>query len=192
MGKKMGNYAEAVEVLQKQLMGVVLGSLGLSSDYLLEDIEESSQVMAVNCYPACPEPGLTLGMPPHSDYGLLTILIQSHPGLQIMGHEKNWHPVPVIEGALIVQLGDEMEVMSNGQYKSVVHRATVHSEKTRLSIASLHSLALEKKAVPAPELVDEKHPLSYKEGSFSDFLDYISGNDITKQGRYIDTLKKNP
>ncbi|KAL6981338.1 hypothetical protein U1Q18_022967 [Sarracenia purpurea var. burkii] len=190
--EKMGNYAKAVQVLQKQLMGVVFGSLGLSSDYLLEEIEEGSQVMAVNCYPACPEPELALGMPPHSDYGTLTILIQSHPGLQIMDHEKNWHPVPVIEGALIVQLGDQMEVMSNGQYKSVVHRVTVHSEKTRLSIASLHSLALEKKAVPAPELVDEKHPLSYKEGSFGDFLNYISGNDITKQGRYIDTLKKNP
>lgn len=188
----MGNYAKAVQALQKQLMEVVLQSLGLKSDYLHEEIKEGSQVMVVNCYPACPEPELALGMPPHSDYGYLTILIQSQPGLQILDNNNNWYPVPVIEGALLVQLGDQIEVMSNGRYKSVLHRATLNKERTRISIASLHSLALEKKVGPAPELVDEEHPLAYNEGSFRGFLDHISGNDITKQQRYIDTLKKNP
>ncbi|KAI8545493.1 hypothetical protein RHMOL_Rhmol07G0043900 [Rhododendron molle] len=179
--EKMGNYAKAVQALQKQLMEVVLESLGLKTDYLHEEIEEGSQVMAVNCYPACPEPDLALGMPPHSDYGYLTILIQSQPGLQIMDNNNNWHPVPVIEGALLVQLGDQIEVMSNGRYESVLHRATLNKERTRISIASLHSLSLEKKVGPAPQLVDEEHPLAYNEGSFRGFLDHISGNDITKQ-----------
>lgn len=106
--------------------------------------------MAINCYPACPEPDLTLGMPPHSDYGTLTILLQSGPGLQLQENKKNWHSVPLIEGALIVQLGDQIEVMSKGQYKSVVHQATVSAENKRLSIASLHSLPLNKKIGPAP------------------------------------------
>lgn len=69
-----------------------------------EQTEEGSQVMAVNCYPACPEPEITLGMPPHSDFGSLTILLQSSQGLQIMDSNKNWISVPYIEGALIVQL----------------------------------------------------------------------------------------
>ncbi|CAK9149423.1 unnamed protein product [Ilex paraguariensis] len=186
--ENMGNY---VQVLHKQLMEVVFESLGLNPNYLHKDIKQGSQVMAINCYPACPEPDLTLGMPPHSDYGYLTILHQSLLGLQIMDHDKNWHSVPVIEGALIIQLGDQMEVMSNGRYKSVVHRVTVNSEKRRLSMTSLHSLALEKKVEPAPELVDEKQPLFYNVCSFKDFLDFISGNDIM-DGRFIDTLKKNP
>ncbi|XP_021598794.1 flavanone 3-dioxygenase 3 [Manihot esculenta] len=189
--EKMAKYATAVQNLQKQLMRVVLESLGLNPNYLQNEIEEGSQVMTMNCYPACPEPQLTLGMPPHSDYGSLTILLQSCTGLQIMDQNKNWIPVPVIEGALLVQLGDQVEVMSNGQYKSVVHQATVSPQRKRFSIASLHSLAINKKVGPAPELVDEKHPTSYKEFSFSDFLDYISNNDIL-DGRFIDTLKKNP
>ncbi|KAM7476250.1 hypothetical protein LguiB_023493 [Lonicera macranthoides] len=189
--EKMGKYSKAAYMLQKQLMEAVLESLGLNRNYLHKDIEEGSQVLAVNCYPACPEPDLALGMPPHSDYGSLTILNQSWQGLEIMDHDKKWHPVPVIEGALIVQLGDQMEVLSNGQYKSVVHRATVNLEKKRLSIASLHSLALEKKIGPALELVDEQTPNCYKEASFSDFLDFISHNDIL-EARYIDTLKKSP
>ncbi|KAF7147273.1 hypothetical protein RHSIM_Rhsim03G0034100 [Rhododendron simsii] len=190
--EKMGNYAEAVRALQKQLMEAVLQSLGLKADYLHEDFEKGSQVMAVNCYPACPEPDLALGMPPHSDYGSLTILIQSQPGLQIMDKNNNWRPVPLIEGALVVQVGDQMEVMSNGRYNSVLHRATLNKERTRISIASIHSLALEKKVGPAPELIDDEHPLAYNEGSLKSFLDHISGNDVRKKSRYIDTLKRSP
>ncbi|XP_033511070.2 flavanone 3-dioxygenase 3-like [Nicotiana tomentosiformis] len=189
--EKMGNYTMAVQQLQEELMGVIFESLGLNPSYLHEDIAEGSQVMAVNCYPACPEPDLTLGLPPHTDYALLSIILQNHQGLQIMDHDGKWHSVPVIEGALIVQLGDHMEVLSNGRYKGVLHRATVNSEEKRLSIASLLSLALGKKVRPAPALVDEQHILSYKEGGFSDFLDFISGEDIV-EAKYIDKLKINP
>ena len=161
----MGSYADAMHTLQKKLMEVVLESLGLNANYLHEDIEEGSQVLAVNCYPSCPEPDLALGMPPHTDYGTLTILNQSHQGLEIMDHDKKWHSVPFIEGALIVQLGDQSEVMSNGRYKSTPHRAILNVQKMRLSIASLHSLAIEKKIGPAPELVDEQ-----KKGVLLNFL----------------------
>lgn len=187
----MGNYTKAVQKLQEQLMEVIFESLGLSSNYLHEDIAEGSQVIAVNCYPACPEPDLALGLPPHTDYSLLSIILQNHQGLQVMDQDEKWHSVPVTEGALIAMVGDHMEVLSNGRYKGVVHRATVNSEKKRLSIASLHSLALGKKVRPAQALVDEQHILSYKEGGFSDFLDFISGEDIV-QVKYIDKLKINP
>ncbi|XP_060180713.1 flavanone 3-dioxygenase 3-like [Lycium barbarum] len=185
---KMGNYAKAVQKLYQQLMKVVCDGLGLAPDYLDEEIAQGSQVAAINCYPACPEPDLTHGLPPHTYFGLLSIILQNHEGLQIMDKNEKWHSVPLIKGALIVHLGDQMEVLSNGRYKSVVHRATVNTEKQRLSIASIHSLALNKKIGPAPELVDEKHVLSYRQGSFSDFLDHITGEDIT-QKKYIDKLK---
>ncbi|KAM7276224.1 hypothetical protein ACFE04_018090 [Oxalis oulophora] len=189
--EKMGIYSEAVEVLQRRIMEAVLESLGLINNYLHKVMdEEGSQVIAVNCYPACPEPELTLGMPPHSDYGTVTILLQSCPGLQVMDKNKSWVSVPVIEGSLIVQLGDQMEVMSNGRYKSTVHQVTVSAEKKRISIASLHSLSLNKRMGPARELIDDEHPECYKEFSFKDFLDYISSSELMKK-RYIDTLKMN-
>ncbi|MCD7446079.1 hypothetical protein HAX54_037286 [Datura stramonium] len=189
--EKMGNYTKAVQKLEEELMEVIFESLELNPNYLHEDITEGSQVMAVNCYPACPEPDLVLGLPPHTDYSLLTIILQNHQGLQIMDRDERWHSVPVIEGALIVLVGDHMEVLSNGRYKGAVHRATVNSEKKRLSIASLHSLALGKKVRPAPALVDEQHILSYQEGGISDFLDFISGENIVEV-KYIDKLKINP
>ncbi|ESQ39113.1 hypothetical protein EUTSA_v10001518mg [Eutrema salsugineum] len=186
---KVGKYAEATHVLHRQLIEAISESLGLERSYLQEETEEGSQVMAVNCYPACPEPELALGMPPHSDFGSLTILLQSSQGLQIMDCNKNWVCVPYIEGALIVQLGDQVEVMSNGIYKSVIHRVTVNKDVKRLSFASLHSLPLHKKISPATELLNESNTASYGEFSFKDFLDYISSNDFIQQ-RFIDTLKK--
>ncbi|KAK6920386.1 Isopenicillin N synthase-like, Fe(2+) 2OG dioxygenase domain [Dillenia turbinata] len=187
--EKMGIYTKAVHALQVQLMEVVLESLGLNPNCLCKDIQEGSQLNVVNCYPTCPEPDLALGMPPHSDFGSITILLQSCQGLELMDWDNQWYSVPVIEGALIVQLGDQMEVMSNGAYKSVVQRVMVSSENKRLSIASLHSLALERKVCPAPELIDQEHPVRYNECSFEDFLNFLTCNDIT-EGRYIDTLKK--
>ncbi|GFP90517.1 flavonol synthase/flavanone 3-hydroxylase [Phtheirospermum japonicum] len=188
--EKMGNYATAVRLLHEKLMEVILESMGLKPGYLQKGVENGSQVMTINCYPACPEPDLALGLPPHSDFGTITLILQDQQGLEIMDSDEKWQSVPVIKEALIVQLGDQMEVMSNGRYKSVLHRATLNSAMKRLSIASLHSLAMDEKARPAPELVDEQNPLSYKETSFGDFLNFISDKD-NGGGRYMDTLKVN-
>ncbi|KAK9055892.1 hypothetical protein SSX86_026979 [Deinandra increscens subsp. villosa] len=186
--EKMGSYAKAMKVLQKQLMEVLFESLGLNANYLHDDIEEGSQVMTVNCYPSCPKPDLALGLPPHTDFGMITILNQTQQGLEIMDHHKKWHSVPFIQGALIVQLGDQFEVISNGRYKSVPHRTILNAQTKRFSIASLHSMHIQKKVGPAPELVDEQHPVAYREGSFARFLDHISVKSLSEES-YITTLK---
>ena len=80
----MGNYAKAIHNIQKQLMKLTLESLGVNPNYSQEEVEEGFQVLAVNCYLACPELELTLGIPPHSDYGSITILHQSCIGLQLL------------------------------------------------------------------------------------------------------------
>ncbi|KAH9678716.1 Fe2OG dioxygenase domain-containing protein [Citrus sinensis] len=65
----------------------------------------------------------------------LTIVLQSSEGLEFLGKEdESWRKVPN------VHVGDHLEVLSNGIYKSVVHRATLNHERTRISITSLHSL----------------------------------------------------
>lgn len=114
-------YAEGTKKLFLELMEAVVESLGLSSppeqddeehreDDIMEQFKEGSQLMVLNCYPPCPEPDLTLGMPPHSDYGFLTLLLQDQvQGLQILHHE-DWVTIEPIHGALIVNVGDHLEV----------------------------------------------------------------------------------
>ncbi|KAL7120952.1 hypothetical protein ACP275_02G153800 [Erythranthe tilingii] len=187
--EKMGNYTKAINDLHKKLIEVIFESLGLKPDYLQKEIEQGSQITAVNYYPSCPEPSLALGLPPHTDYGLLTILLQNQEGLQIKDKTGNWHCIPAIKEGLVVQLGDHMEVLTNGRYRGVVHRAVLNSEKNRISIANIQTLSMDTKVGPASELVDDEYSVLYEEASFRDFLKFVSENDVL-EGRYINTLRK--
>ncbi|XP_027364356.1 flavanone 3-dioxygenase 3 [Abrus precatorius] len=189
---KMGRYCEEVKKVGLEVMTALIESLELDPTLLTTKIEDGMQVMAVNCYPPCPEPEIALGLPPHSDYSCLTILHQNCPGLEIMDLEDGtWKVVPHVAGALQVHVGDHFEVLSNGLYKSIVHRATLNKDRTRISITSLFSLGMDDKMETAKELVDDKHPKNYRESSFRDFLNFLASNDIAEGKNFIDMLKIN-
>ncbi|PUZ52707.1 hypothetical protein GQ55_6G291100 [Panicum hallii var. hallii] len=174
-------YAAASHGLFMELMEAALQALGIAADggVLGELAAGSSHMMTVNCYPACPQPELTLGMPAHSDYGLFTFVLQDHvEGLQVM-HGGRWLTVDPIPGSFVVNVGDHLEIYSNGAYKSVLHRVRVNSTRPRISVASFHSLPAERVVGPAPELVDEAagKPRRYMDTDFATFLAYLASAD---------------
>lgn len=186
----MGRYCREVRKLGLELFGAMTESLGLGPTYLTTKMADGMQVMAINCYQPCPRPDMALGFPPHSDHSCFTILIQNTPGLEIMDLEDGrWRLVPYLSGALQVHVGDHLEVLSNGMYKSVVHRSKLNSEETRISLVSLHSMGLDEKMETAKELVDEDHPKTYKESSVRDFLNLLSANDLAEGKNFIDILR---
>ena len=84
----------------------------IDKNMILKKFQDGSQLMVVNCYPPCPQPDLTLGMPPHSDYGFLTLLLQDEvKGLQIQLQDK-WVTVDPIPGSFVVNVGDHLEVIN--------------------------------------------------------------------------------
>ncbi|KDP22477.1 hypothetical protein JCGZ_26308 [Jatropha curcas] len=186
----MGKYCTEVRKLALEITEAITESLGLGPTHITNKMEGGVQVITVHCYPPCPSPHMALGLPPHSDYSVLTIVLQSSPGLEIMdARDDKWKVIPERHGVLQVHVGDHLEVLSNGLYKSVLHRATLNFERTRMSIASLHSLGMDQKMEPAKELVDEQNPKGYKESSFRDFLKFLSSNDIAQGKAFKNTLK---
>lgn len=183
-------YAKETKYLFLMTMVAILESLGLvgttenkteEDDNIIEEFQDGSQLMVVNCYPPCPEPNLTLGMPPHSDYGFLTLLLQDEvEGLQIQYQDK-WITVQPIANSFVVNVGDHLEIFSNGKYKSVLHRVSVNSMKSRISVASLHSLPFKRMVRPSPKLINEENPRHYKDTDFATFLEYISSCDPKKK-----------
>ncbi|KAJ8551476.1 hypothetical protein K7X08_021491 [Anisodus acutangulus] len=172
------NYSKQAMFLYQLLIGAILESLGIvnenNDNNNFKEFEDGSQLLVLNCYPSCPEPDLTLGMPPHSDYGLLTLLLQDEvKGLQIQ-HQEKWLTVEPIPNSFVVNVGDHLEIFSNGRYKSVLHRVLVNSSKSRISVASLHSLPYSSKIQPSPNLINESNPKLYKDTDFATFLEYLS------------------
>ncbi|KAL6651846.1 hypothetical protein ACP70R_010771 [Stipagrostis hirtigluma subsp. patula] len=189
--KKMGEYASEIQRVSMQLMDAILQGLGLKPLYLQDKLEKGVQFLALNNYPQFSHRGDQVGLAPHSDYGLLTILLQSSPGLEVMLHgDDTWTAVPVIPGALHVHVGDHLEVLSNGQLKSLVHRAVLNPDEARISIASIHGLSMDEKVNCAKELVDEHHPKLYRGSSFHDFLNFLPSN-VNKYKRFVESLRIN-
>jgi isopenicillin N synthase-like dioxygenase len=188
--KKMGEYVVELQRVSMQLTDAILQGLGLRPFHLQGKLEKGMQFLALNNYPQFSHQGDRVGLAPHSDYGLLTILLQSSPGLEVvMPHEANsWTAVPAIPGALHVHVGDQLEVLSNGRIKSLVHRAVLNPHEARISIASIHGLSMNEKVDCAEELVDRLHPRLYRGSSFQDFLDFLPLN-INNYRRFIDSLK---
>lgn len=184
-------YATKTRMLFLMIAEAIMESLGLNNDgqsLLQELIENGSQIMVANCYPPCPQPDLTLGMPPHSDYGFLTLLLQDEVrGLQIQHHNK-WVTVRPIPGSFVVNVGDHLEIFSNGRYKSVLHRVIVNATACRISVASLHSVGFTSTVAPAAELVNETNPKQYKDTDFASFLEYISSCD-SKEKNFLESRK---
>jgi isopenicillin N synthase-like dioxygenase len=188
--KKMGEYAVEIQRLSMQLTDAILQDLGLRPMYLQEKLDRGVQLLALNNYPQYLHQDDKVGLAPHSDYGFLTILLQSSPGLEAVSHYDNtWKAIPAIPGALHVHIGDHLELLSNGRLKSLVHRAVLNPDEPRISIASIHGLSMHEKVHCAKELVDEYHPKMYRASSFHDFLDFLSAN--TKYRRFVESLKIN-
>ncbi|XWS59587.1 hypothetical protein CRYUN_Cryun08bG0134900 [Craigia yunnanensis] len=191
-------YAKETKCLFLRITEAILQSLGLwgatqddktPEEYeILKQFHDGSQLMVVNCFPPCPEPDLTLGMPPHSDYGFLTLLLQDEvKGLQIQ-YKGKWITVEPMVDSFVVNVGDHLEMFSNGRYKSVLHRVFVNPAKPRLSVASLHSLPFNYMVGPSPKLIDEANPRRYKDTDFATFLEYISSCE-TKNKNFLESRK---
>jgi isopenicillin N synthase-like dioxygenase len=67
--------------------------------------------MAVNYYPPCPQPELTYGLPGHKDPNAITLLLQDGvSGLQVQRGGR-WVAVNPVPNALVINIGDQMQVM---------------------------------------------------------------------------------
>ncbi|TVU21817.1 hypothetical protein EJB05_31484, partial [Eragrostis curvula] len=113
------------------------------------------------------------------------------PGLEVANRSSNsWKMVQQLPHALHVHIGDNMEVLSNGRIKTVVHRAVLNPKEGRISIASIHGFALHENVTCAKEFVDEQNPQKYKESSFTDFLDHLTANMDNKHRNFLESLRK--
>ncbi|GMH13044.1 hypothetical protein Nepgr_014885 [Nepenthes gracilis] len=171
------NYAKMVEVLVRKIYHVLLKGLNLKSfDKTKESLLMSWIAVNFNYYPYCPNPDLTVGVGRHSDGSALTVLLQDDVGgLLVRAPDRcSWIHVPPTKGALVINIGDILQLLSNGIYKSIEHMVVTNQRKTRVSIAIFINPAPHQVVAPLPELLEisGEKPL-YREIVFIDYFKYF-------------------
>ncbi|OAY58237.1 flavonol synthase/flavanone 3-hydroxylase [Manihot esculenta] len=176
--KNPPSYRKANEEYAKSLHGVVdklfkslSVGLGLEETELKEAAggNELVYLLKINYYPPCPRPDLALGVVAHTDMSCITILVPNDvQGLQA-SRDGHWYDVKYIPNALVIHIGDQIEILSNGKYKAVLHRTTVNKDKTRMSWPVFLEPPTEFTVGPHPKLVDEENPAKYKTKKYGDY-----------------------
>ncbi|KAF7816617.1 protein DOWNY MILDEW RESISTANCE 6 [Senna tora] len=163
-------YCAEVRELGLRIEEYISESLGLEKDYITKVLGQQGQHMAVNYYPACPEPELTYGLPGHTDPNALTILLQDLQvtGLQVLIDGK-WVAVNPHPNAFVINIGDQLQALSNGIYKSVWHRAVVNAEKPRLSVASFLCPSDDALISPAKPLTQNESAAVYRGFTYEEY-----------------------
>ena len=103
-------YDEMVVNLAKKLMDIIIEGLEVNADLFAPYLNNNSSLLRWNHYPPCPQPHKSLGMSPHTDFNLLTVLHQGDiGGLQLEINGK-WIAVKPRKDALAINLGDTLQV----------------------------------------------------------------------------------
>ncbi|KAG9443738.1 hypothetical protein H6P81_015078 [Aristolochia fimbriata] len=172
-------YSANVRKLSQALLRFIAMSLGLKPQKFNKMFGTAVQAVRMNYYPPCPRPDLVLGLSSHSDGSALTVLQQSMGpvGLQIV-KGKTWVPIHPIRNALVINIGDTIEVLTNGRYKSVEHRAVTNKDRDRLSIVTFYAPSYEIELGPLPEFVDKNHPRMYRRYNHGEYSRHYINNKL--------------
>jgi len=127
-------YMDDVTRTGHLVMEAIALSLELPSDYfLLRYTQDPLILFRIFHYPPQPNGAGQWGVGEHTDYGLLTILLQDHVGGLQVKSGGQWIDAPPIASTFVCNIGDMLDRMTGGLYRSTPHRVLNVSGKRRLS-----------------------------------------------------------
>lgn len=204
--KSMEEYYHHCWILSRALLRACAVGLNMSPNHFDEEAEPHTSYLRLNYYPLCekiapeshgfeePDPLLdgSLGINKHSDAGCLTVLRQyaGEPNSLQVYQEGSWHRVVPVKNALTINIGDMMQVWSNGQYKAPIHRVLANRERVRYSAPFFYNPSYDTMVTPVSSAGKPKyHPLSWSEfrrrrfeGDYGDYAADVQISDWLIQG----------
>ena len=143
-------YADELGRLADRLLSLMAVALDLPADTFAPAVDRHPSALRALNYPhvAVPPAAGQLRAGAHTDYGTITVLRQDDApgGLEVLGPDGSWIPVPSLPGAFVVNLGDLLQHWTGGRWRSTLHRVVVPHPRTaaaqdtrRQSMAFFHN-----------------------------------------------------
>ncbi|KAH7545151.1 hypothetical protein FEM48_Zijuj01G0063100 [Ziziphus jujuba var. spinosa] len=172
------NYISAVKKMTLRVLELMADGLGIRQrnvfSKLLKD-ERSDCCFRLNHYPPCPElqalSGRNLiGFGEHTDPQIISVLRSNDTsGLQICLRDGTWASVEPDQNSFFINVGDSLQVMTNGRFRSVKHRVLADIMKSRISMIYFGGPPLNEKIAPLPSLLAEGEKKLYKEFTWCEY-----------------------
>ncbi|KAK6154215.1 hypothetical protein DH2020_008463 [Rehmannia glutinosa] len=174
----VNDYLSAVKKMACQILEILADGLKIQPRNVFSKLlmdEQSDSVFRMNHYPPCPEidqesnGGNLIGFGEHTDPQIISVLRSNNTsGLQISLKDGNWISIPPDQYSFFINVGDSLQVMTNGRFKSVRHRVVTNSPKSRLSMIYFGGPPLSEKIAPLPSLMKGEDSL-YKEFTWFEY-----------------------
>ncbi|KAL5138197.1 Gibberellin 2-beta-dioxygenase [Glycine soja] len=175
------DYIGAVKNLCSDVLELMADGLGVEPRNVFSRLtmdERSDCLLRVNRYPVCAEldefealsEQYLIGFGEHTDPQIISVLRSNNShGLQICLRDGTWASIPPDQTSFFVIVGDLLQVMTNGRFKSVKHRVLTDSTISRISIIYFGGPPLNENIAPLPSLVLKEEESLYKELTWQEY-----------------------
>jgi isopenicillin N synthase-like dioxygenase len=154
LGPAIDAWMAALRPVADAVMRGIALALGLPVDWFEQNLTADPTVLfRVFHYPALPDNDVSdeYGVGHHTDYGLLTLLAQDDAGgLEVRTPDGAWIDVPAEPDVLVCNLGDMLDRLTEGRYRSTPHRARNTSGRSRVSFPYFFDPSWDAEVVPVP------------------------------------------
>ncbi|XP_027368200.1 gibberellin 20 oxidase 1-D-like [Abrus precatorius] len=168
-------YCEAIKKLSMDILELLAISLGVDRSHFQRFFEDCEGIVRGNSYPPCKNFNLTFGVGPHCDPTSITILHQDQVGGLEVFVDGKWLAVPPrseTPDAFVINIGDTFTALSNGIYKSCLHRVLVNEEVERKSLTFFMNPRGDKTVRPPNNLFENEEQRKYPDFKWSELYEY--------------------
>ncbi|WP_194755410.1 isopenicillin N synthase family dioxygenase [Aliidiomarina indica] len=173
---KMTTLFNALDELGNQVLEGIAVYLGQPRDYFRTRVNKGNSILRPLHYPPIIDKGTpSVRAAAHEDINVITLLIGSRePGLEVLSKSGAWVPVTIIEGAIICNVGDMLQRLTNGLLPSTTHRVVnppaPYNEVSRYSIPFFLHFNPDVVIDALPDCVTEENPKKFPPITADDYL----------------------
>lgn len=191
----MERWYALCQALAFRVLDVLARGLGAEPSALRRDFGAGDgSFLRLNWYPPCPDPAPPdlpldaegrLGIRHHTDSGALTILLHdAEPGMQLL-RDGAWRLVAPREDALLVVLGDVVQVWSNDRWRAPLHRVIAHADRDRVSAPFFLNPSWDCTYAPLASQCGPGRPARYRPIRWSEFRARRAAGDYADRGEEV-------